>query len=417
MLSIVFFAIFSVSTFLSSAPSGFCYGDVIIVGPGGYSKISWAIGNASEGDIIFIKSGTYFEGEIVVDKSLKIAGENAETTVIDGSSIADYLFHITASNVIIENITLQNTSNEASRQAPAIRLQNVKNVTMNNVIIQNVYYGIEIRSSNLTRVMDSRLFKSLYSAIYIHDKSCNNTFVGNTIENSTLAVYIADEASQYNMFYYNNFINYTNSVNTFAGENYFDNNYPSGGNYWSAHDAPDLKNGPYPQSMNGSDGIFDEGYPPETTTPRDKYPLTNPIKILKVIVDGEVFKVYVSTNSTINSYNFSVEAKTLTIFTNGTQGTRGSCRVTIPKRLLSCEQLSEWNISISNSEQISYIPLEDEDNTYLYFTYDHAILCEIEIKGTEVVPEFFSAIILISLLIIVTLTTQILKIRLKKVEV
>ena len=57
-----------------------------IVVPDDYPNIASAIGNATDGDTVFIRSGTY-EGPvnqtIVVDKSISIVGENAETTIVN----------------------------------------------------------------------------------------------------------------------------------------------------------------------------------------------------------------------------------------------------------------------------------------------------------------------------------------------
>jgi parallel beta-helix repeat protein len=393
---------------------GFCSGGSIIV-PDDYQKISWAVGNASEGDNIFVKSGVYPESNILVNKSLTIVGENAETTVIDGNGTAPYIFHVIANNVAIENLTLQNTDTSFSAQAPAIRIYNVTNVTINNAITRNVFYAVEILSSSLTKIMHSNFSKSAQSGIYLHDTSCNNTFIGNTIEDNINGIYIAEPTSQYNKFYHNNIINNTNQIVTFGGVNYFDNGYPSGGNYWSDHVGPDLFSGLL-QNENGSDGIVDEGYPSGAPIPWDKYPLMYPLIRFGVMAGGENFEVQLSTNSSFNSYNFDNGAKTLTLFLNGTEGTSGSCRVSIPKMLLSCESPSQWNVSLYNGEQITYLAQEDGDNTYLYFAYNHSSTVEIKIKGTKAIPEFPNITLLIILLTIVTLATAIFKAKIIKMK-
>lgn len=57
-----------------------------IVVPKDYPTIETAIANASNGDIIFIRKGNY-EGPInqtlVIDKTLSIVGENAESTIVN----------------------------------------------------------------------------------------------------------------------------------------------------------------------------------------------------------------------------------------------------------------------------------------------------------------------------------------------
>jgi hypothetical protein len=196
-----------------------------------------------------------------------------------------------------------------------------------------------------------------------------------------MAMLIADSESEFNLIYHNNFINNTNDVNVLGFPNYFDNGYPFGGNYWSRHTAPDIKYGPY-QNETGSDGIADEKYS------YDEYPLVNPLTSFQVSMDGEQFQVEVSTNSSLNFYTFSPEKKSLNLFLSGTGGTIGSCRVLIPKGLLSCDSLSQWNITLSNSEQLTYLALEDEEKTYLYFIYDQLDNIEVQIGGTSAIPEF-----------------------------
>jgi len=52
-------------------------------GPGNYTSIQDAINDASDGDTIFVFNGTYYEN-VIIDKSVKLVGENRNTTVIDG---------------------------------------------------------------------------------------------------------------------------------------------------------------------------------------------------------------------------------------------------------------------------------------------------------------------------------------------
>ena len=55
-----------------------------IVVPNDYPTISDAIGNASQGDIIFVKNGVYYENP-VIDKSISIVGEDSKNTIVIGS--------------------------------------------------------------------------------------------------------------------------------------------------------------------------------------------------------------------------------------------------------------------------------------------------------------------------------------------
>ena len=151
---------------------------VITVNPG--DSIQKAINNADEGDTIIVENGIYHEWHISVNKTLTIIGRTMENTIIDGNGTADVIFHVTASNVVIENFTLKNTDVNPNVQGTAIRVSKAKNVKVNSVIAKDTYYGIELLSSNFTRITRCQISDSVWG-IYLHDKSLNNIFIGNTI--------------------------------------------------------------------------------------------------------------------------------------------------------------------------------------------------------------------------------------------
>ena len=400
ILAILLLCFYTVSLtnfgFAASDPNG-----VIIVNPG--QSIQTAINGANEGDTIIIENGIYHEWHILVNKTLTIIGRTMENTIIDGNGTADVIFQVTASNVVIENFTLQNAYN-VSVQGTAIRIYRATNVKVNKVITRNNYYGIELRSSNFTKITLCQISNSTWG-IYLRDKSLNNTFIGNTIANNSIGIHIADLASQYNIFHHNNFVNNTNQVPFSGGINYFDNGYPSGGNYWSDYtSAQDVKHGPY-QNETGSDGILDEPY----ANAPDKYPFAYPLTFIEIPIAREHFQVVASTNSTLNSYEFNPQTKSLRLSLSGANGTVGTCRITIHKRLLSCDQPNRWNVMLSD-EQLNYLALEDEGNTYLYFTYNQSDNIEIEVRGENAIPEFSNTLLMIWLgimfLIMVKLITS-----------
>ena len=70
-----------------TSTSGSFKGNILYVGGGGpnnFTKIQYAIDNATFGDTVFVYSGTYYEN-IEVDRSITLIGENSATTIIDGS--------------------------------------------------------------------------------------------------------------------------------------------------------------------------------------------------------------------------------------------------------------------------------------------------------------------------------------------
>jgi parallel beta-helix repeat protein len=360
---------------------------VLTVNPG--ESIQTAINNAADGDTIIVENGIYHEWHILVNKTLTIIGRTMENTIIDGNGTADVIFHVTASNVVIEYFTLQNTDVNPSVQGTAIRVSKAKDVRVNSVIAKDTYYGIELLSSNFTRITRCQISDSVWG-VYLHDKSLNNTFIGNTIANNKIGINIPDYKPQYNLFYHNIFINNDNHVFLLGGINYFDNGYPSGGNYWGSYiNGQDLKHGPY-QNETGSDGILDERY----ANASDNYPFAYPLTIFEIPIAEELFQVVASTNSTLNSYTFDPQTKSLRLTLSGVDGTVGACRIAVPKKLLSCDQPNQWNIT-SSDKQLNYLSLEDEENTYFYFTFSQANRIVVEIKGTNIIIEFTSILALI----------------------
>jgi len=392
-LSLTFISLALFSIFVSHKP--FCSASsssgIIIVQPG--QSIIEAINNAHDGDTIFVKSGVYTESKIIVNKTVTLMGESAQGTVVDGGGTAQYVFYISASNVVIDNFTLQNTNPVTF--SPAIWIFNVTNVTVKNVVTQNVFYGLQVESSNFTKIMNCEFSQSFNSGIYLKLGSCNNTFVGNTIENNPNGVWIAQATCQFNRFYHNNLRNNTKSqILTVGGVNYFDNGYPSGGNYFSDHSATDLKYGT-DQNETGSDGIFDEGYPADSSVHYDNYPLVNPLTGFNV--EEQAFFVEVSTNVTVTACNFNSSDQSLNLFVNGSLGAVGTCRVIVPKGLLSSENLSKWVINVYSDGDLqtpSFMALEDEENTYLYFVYNQAEKSVIKF----VIPEFSTLLMILALM-------------------
>lgn len=88
-----------------------------IVVPDDYTSIQDAISNASDGDTIFVKGGTYQERQLVINKTLTLIGENPPTTKIVlsppvgpygplGTFGIDYPIKIEANNVTLSGFTI-----------------------------------------------------------------------------------------------------------------------------------------------------------------------------------------------------------------------------------------------------------------------------------------------------------------------
>jgi len=92
----------------------------IIVVPDNYSTVAAAVGNASNGDTILIRSGIYLESSLTINKTLSLIGENTQNTIIkDNDQPTMFMgsplfagpnsFTIKADNVVIQSLTIITT--------------------------------------------------------------------------------------------------------------------------------------------------------------------------------------------------------------------------------------------------------------------------------------------------------------------
>jgi parallel beta-helix repeat protein len=81
-----------------------------IVVPDDYSKIEWAIGNASKGDTIFVRKGTYHNVSLQINKSLSLIGEDSRTTILRGLNLVfpymSIVIQIKANDIKISGFTV-----------------------------------------------------------------------------------------------------------------------------------------------------------------------------------------------------------------------------------------------------------------------------------------------------------------------
>ena len=130
--------------------------------------------------------------------------------------------------------------------------------------------------------------------------------------------------------------------------------------------------------------------------------------VFQAVADSQTFNITVVTNSTIptQTFNFSQGEKKISFNVTGLSGTAGFCNITIPRTLVDCTNLDEWVI-FANGTDISgnCHKNRDADYTYICIPYNHSVQ-PIVVRGTWVVPEFPTAIIM-PLFMIATLLTVI----------
>lgn len=272
-------------------------------GPGNYSSIQDAIDNASDGDMVFVYNGTYYE-HIILNKMINLTGEDRNTTIIDGSENGDTV-RIIANKVTISEFTIQNSGEGKENWDAGIEVYGLDNHT----ILNNNIYGpsnagtralnIWLRSSNNNIITGNNLSNNNYGLV-LWDSNTNKIFK-NEIFNSYYYGISISQSSNNNQIYHNNFINYTHS-SWDECNNSWDTGYPLGGNYLDNYSGIDLYSGPN-QDIPGSDGIGDTPYNITGGNNQDLYPLMYPFEqyyILNIsapeeVIEGELFNAVVTT--------------------------------------------------------------------------------------------------------------------------
>jgi len=149
--------------------------------PNDYPTIQEAINAASEGDIINVKPGTYYEN-VVLNKTLSLVGENPETTIIDGE--VDTCVRVTANSTNITGFTMQ--SSMATWWVAGISFDSSHNNVSNN-IIKNTTEGIILGQGRKCRnntITNNTLIGNWFGIRGFFGAS-DNLIVGNNISRST----------------------------------------------------------------------------------------------------------------------------------------------------------------------------------------------------------------------------------------
>jgi parallel beta-helix repeat protein len=239
--------------------------------------------------------------------------------------------------------------------------------------------------------------------------SANNTITQNLVANNNLGINVSYSLN--NVVHHNSFVN--NTLQAFidldSSDQVWDEDYPSGGNYWSNYVGVDYYNGPSQDTL-GSDGIGDNSLIVNGTTKwapdKDRYPLitsmiyeTEQTHRINVLWNGDTYYVDIESNSTLVEAEFRQSDRTIRLDVAGLEGTTGFSNITLPKILL---EGTPFEISIDDSPPVSEpIETHNDTHTFIYFTYGHSNR-RIELTGTSAIPEF-TVLALTSVLIVLSL--------------
>jgi len=182
-------------------------------GSGNYSKIQDAIDDAVDGDTVFVydDSAPYWES-IVIDKSIKLIGENRDTTVIIGNDSICSVVKISSltSNIFVSGFTIMNGSNEIRYDSnynkiyknniynnkKGIEIYDCNNCTIENIDSSGLDIGILIiGSSHGNLIRNCTIKDNTYAGIMIEAYNydcCNNNISNNIINDNFRGIYFVE---------------------------------------------------------------------------------------------------------------------------------------------------------------------------------------------------------------------------------
>lgn len=136
------------------------------------------------------------------------------------------------------------------------------------------------------------------------------------------------------------------------------------------------------------DGFFEKTIIADNELTQDEFMVQ--VKTFDVFWEDINYPVVVSSNSTVTQFTFNQSLAQIEFKVSSETDTTGYCNVTIPKPLL---RGNPWTITIDTTP-ITFIQADNATHSFLYFNYTHGSTRHVIIKGTWVIPEFPTAIIL-----------------------
>ncbi|NWF86253.1 right-handed parallel beta-helix repeat-containing protein [Candidatus Bathyarchaeota archaeon] len=215
--------------------------------------------------VSYVEGTIYIRADGTIEPSTApISNINNTTYVLTGN--INYSIIIERDNITLDGkgYTIRGTGN-----GNGINLTLRINVTIQNTKVENFSYGFYLFTSSNITIFNNTITNNVWDGIYAvyTDRS---TIYGNTIS-SNKRYGIALSESGNNRIFHNGFIDNANQTHIFDSfNNAWDDDFPSGGNYWSDYKEK------YPNAEEiDASGIWDTPYIIDTNN-IDRYPLVIP---------------------------------------------------------------------------------------------------------------------------------------------
>ncbi len=222
---IIFLSLITTTIISADSPEVYVDDDFNELTPGWnvthFNDIQSGIDNLEENGTLYIYNGNYL-GDILVNKSSTITGENVDEVIVSGQ------FLVESNNTIIEQLTIRDVS---GGDFPSAILDMSSDSTYRNLKLINNTYGIQFSEYSLNTLVENNLLENNSDGVHSYNTAphaviTNNNF-NNNVEN---ALYIVDSdyftiASNYIINTAETGLTLSSSSNNLIYNNYFDNSF------------------------------------------------------------------------------------------------------------------------------------------------------------------------------------------------
>ncbi|MCP3932789.1 MAG: nitrous oxide reductase family maturation protein NosD [Bacteroidetes bacterium] len=118
------------------------------------ATIKSGIANAEDGDEVLVKKGTYYEQKILVNKSIKLIGE--DWPIVDGQD-KDAIFFIESDGVELRGFQIQNVGISYLEELSGIRVVKAKNFIISGNKFFNTFFAIYLQNASNGEIIDNEI--------------------------------------------------------------------------------------------------------------------------------------------------------------------------------------------------------------------------------------------------------------------
>ncbi|UCF07975.1 MAG: right-handed parallel beta-helix repeat-containing protein [Thermoplasmata archaeon] len=205
--------------------------------------------------------------------------ESDNCTVADNTLVSNLNtginIHASRSNTVINNDV------SGSQDGISVQYDSDANLVFNNTLHSNTENGLYLYSSSFCILANNTVHSNQWNGMFIRGDSFYNMIHYNYIHSNVEEGISVSHNPENNLIHHNHLEANNGATDVYNSSrvqakdlsiNFWDDGYPSGGNYWSDWLAPDALSGPA-QDVPGADGIVDLPYL-HSIGKQDLYPLT-----------------------------------------------------------------------------------------------------------------------------------------------